>query len=58
MLTFLHFGALLFWLFVVFGLVYFVRDAWMRDANTYKPRTKWNTEYYTPAADPFLMEDK
>lgn len=57
MLLALHFASLVFWLFVVCGLVYFIRDAWMREPS-YKPRTKWNAEYYSPTADPFMLEDK
>ena len=58
MLFVLQFASLVFWIFVVGGLVYFVRNAWTSTQNTYKPRTRWNTEYYIPSPDPFLLEDK
>lgn len=58
MLFVIQFASLVFWLFIIGGLVYFVRDAHMRSKNTYKPQTRWNTEYYTPSADPFLLEDR
>jgi hypothetical protein len=51
-------GPLFFGIFVAGSLIYFVRDAWMREKNLYVPKTRWNAEYYTPAADPFLLEDK
>lgn len=59
MLEFLvYLGPLFFGIFVAGGLCYLVRDAWMRERNLYVPKTKWNAEYYTPQADPFLLEDK
>lgn len=51
-------GPLFFVLVVGGGFAYLVRDAQIRDRNLYVPKTKWNAEYYTPQADPFLLEDK